>query len=66
MDPSNILSKMFDYFSGANTSDIKTDSEMLYPQCQNSEDKVSKSNTFINKASQGAYSFRDLPSHGVL
>lgn len=53
---------MFDYFSGANTSDIKTDSEVVYPQCQNSEEKASKSNTFTNKASLGAYSFLDPTS----
>ena len=61
MDPSNILSKMFDYFSGSNTSDIKPNSELVHQQCPKSEEKVSQFPACENKAWQGAYSFLGLP-----
>ena len=53
---------MFDYFSGTNTSDIKTNSEIVHQPCPNSEEKVSKCHNFNSKANLGAYSFLDPPS----
>jgi len=61
MDPSYILTKMFDYFSGSNTSDINPNSEIVHHQhCPKSEEKVSIFQTCENKAGQ-AYSFPGLP-----
>ena len=57
MDPSNILSKMFDYISGTYTSacDTKTNSEQQ--RCTNSEEKVSKLSSISRKPKEEAYCF---------
>ena len=57
MDPSNILSKMFDYISGTYTSacDTKTNNEQQ--RCTNSEEKVSKLNSINRKPKEEAYCF---------
>jgi len=57
MDPSNILSKMFDYISGTYTSacDTKTNNEQQ--RCTNFEEKVSKLNSINRKPKEEAYCF---------